>query len=177
MGIALPGLLSTAMARQHLNLFAMWFAGGGVTQIFRMPRGRKQRFTHDRAQSCAIALRSPASERPSDLKRIFTEYSPPDARSPTLSRRPRESESEGRLPPLQLEGVAGGGRAEPGRVDAGRATRGGDRRLGHTTKGQHYFKQSCARERTRRPTGRADRAPRPAEALKLLTLVVGLFKR
>ena len=46
MGIALPGLLSTAMARQHLNLFAMWFAGGGVTQIFRMPRGRKQRFTH-----------------------------------------------------------------------------------------------------------------------------------
>ena len=45
---------------------------------------------------------------------------PPDARSPTLSRRPRESESEGRLPPLQLEGVAGGGRAEPGRVDAGR---------------------------------------------------------
>ena len=23
----------------------MWFAGGGVTQIFRMPRGRKQRFT------------------------------------------------------------------------------------------------------------------------------------
>ena len=58
------------------------------------------------------------------------------SRSSTLSaltsrRRPRESESEGRLPPLQLEGVAGGGRAEPGRVDAGRATRGGDRRLGH----------------------------------------------
>ena len=24
------------------------------------------------------------------------------------------------MPPLQLEGVAGGGRAEPGRVDAGR---------------------------------------------------------
>eukprot|EP00964_Phaeocystis_antarctica_P063980 scaffold38433_cov27-Phaeocystis_antarctica.AAC.1 len=46
MGIALPGLLSTAMARQHLDLFAMWFAFGGVTQIFRMPRGRKQRFTH-----------------------------------------------------------------------------------------------------------------------------------
>ena len=46
-------------------------------------------------------------------------------------RRPRQSESGGRLPPLQLEGVAGGGRAEPGRVDAGRATRGGDRRLGH----------------------------------------------
>eukprot|EP00964_Phaeocystis_antarctica_P138547 scaffold103217_cov56-Phaeocystis_antarctica.AAC.1 len=44
MRIALPDLLSTAMARQHLDLFAMWFAGGGVTQIFRMPRGRKQRF-------------------------------------------------------------------------------------------------------------------------------------
>ena len=44
MVIALPGLLSTAMARQHLDLFAMWFAGGGVTQIFRMPRRRKQRF-------------------------------------------------------------------------------------------------------------------------------------
>eukprot|EP00964_Phaeocystis_antarctica_P031869 scaffold18025_cov42-Phaeocystis_antarctica.AAC.1 len=45
MEIALPGLLSTAMARQHLDLFAMWFAGGGVTQIFGMPPGRKQRFT------------------------------------------------------------------------------------------------------------------------------------
>ena len=44
MRIALPGLLSTAMARQHLDLFAIWFAGGGVTQIFRMPRSRKQRF-------------------------------------------------------------------------------------------------------------------------------------
>ena len=29
-----------------------------------------------RAQSCAIALRSPAPERPSDLKTIFTRYSP-----------------------------------------------------------------------------------------------------
>ena len=68
---------------------------------------------------------------------------PPDARSPTLSRRPRESESEGRLPPLQLEGVAGGGRAEPGRVR--RARPGGATDGSDTTKGQHYFKQSCAR--------------------------------
>jgi hypothetical protein len=30
-----------------------------------------------RAQSCAIALRSPAPERSSDLKTIFTRYSPP----------------------------------------------------------------------------------------------------
>eukprot|EP00964_Phaeocystis_antarctica_P005085 scaffold2780_cov23-Phaeocystis_antarctica.AAC.1 len=36
---------------------------------------------HDRVQSCAIALRSPASERPSDLKRIFTEYSPTRGKS------------------------------------------------------------------------------------------------
>ena len=30
---------------------------------------------NNRVQSCAIALRSPASERTSDVKRIFTEYS------------------------------------------------------------------------------------------------------
>ena len=52
----------------------------------------------------------------------------PDARwaqSTTLSRRPDES----RLPPLQLEGVAGRGRAEPSGVDAGRRLGDGDERV------------------------------------------------
>eukprot|EP00964_Phaeocystis_antarctica_P066755 scaffold40401_cov70-Phaeocystis_antarctica.AAC.2 len=48
---------------------------GAVLRFTGFPHG------HDRVQSCAIALRSPASERPSDHKRIFSEYSPHNWRS------------------------------------------------------------------------------------------------
>ena len=34
MTIALPGLVATAMTLQHMNLIAMQFAEGSVTQIF-----------------------------------------------------------------------------------------------------------------------------------------------